>query len=164
MTTAARRPIRDARGQAVIEFALVVPVIVFLVVAFIEMGRAVYSYTTVANAARQGARVAAVNQLTTLAECDETRPIENPSDAHWTIVGCAIAAGGGLGLRPEDVSIDYSAPPGTTLSCSPTVHIGCIAAVTVTYQYAPSTPIVSGVISSFTMSSTSEMPIERVFP
>ena len=160
----APRDRRGQGGQGVVEFALVVPVIVFLVVAFIEMGRAVYSYTTVANAARQGARVAAVNQLTTFAECDESLPIQDAADAHWTIVGCAIQAGVSLGLQPSNVSIAYSAPPGTTLSCSPTIHVGCIAAVTVTYQYRPSTPLVSGVMPSVTMTSTSEMPIERVFP
>ncbi len=153
-----------SRGQALIEFAFVVPVIVFLVAAFIEGGRAVYSYTTVADAARQGARVAAVNQLTTFADCDETLPIEDPSNAHWTIVGCVIQAGVGLGLQPGNVSISYAAPPDTTLSCSPTIHIGCIASVTVTYSYRPSTPLVSGVIPAVTMSSTSQMPVERVFP
>jgi Flp pilus assembly protein TadG len=148
----------------VVEFALVVPVIVFLVAAFIEGGRAVYSYNTVANAARQGARVAAVNQLTNYADCDESLPIQDASDAHWTIVGCAIQAGVSLGLQPSNVAVSYYAPPGTTLTCSPTIHVGCIAAVTVTYDYAPSTPIVSGVVPTFTMSSTSEMPVERVFP
>jgi Flp pilus assembly protein TadG len=155
---------RHEHGQGIVEFALVFPVIVFLIVAFIEIGRAVYSYSTITNAARQGARVAAVNQLTSLAECDETRPIENPDDAHWSIVGCAIAAGVGLGLQPSNVSVSYAAPPDTTLTCSPTIHVGCLASVTVTYDYAPSTPIVSGVVSAITMTSTSEMPVERVFP
>ncbi|HET9682090.1 MAG TPA: TadE/TadG family type IV pilus assembly protein [Candidatus Limnocylindrales bacterium] len=146
------------------EFALVFPVIVFLVVAFIEGGRAVYSYTTITNAARDGARVAAVNQLTNFADCDETLPIQDALDAHWTIVGCAIQAGVSLGLQPSNVSISYSTPPGTTISCSPTIHIGCLAAVTVTYHYAPSTPLVSGVIPTVTLSATSQMPVERVFP
>jgi len=160
----ARRDRQSERGQGLLEFALVFPVIVFLVVAFIEMGRAVYSYTTIANAARQGARVAAVNQLTTFAECDESRPIEDPANAHWTITGCTIASATSLGLVPADVSISYAAPPGTTLSCSPVIHVGCIASVTVTYEYAPSTPLVSGVMPTITMTSTSQMPIERVFP
>lgn len=162
MTPLRRR--RSEGGQGLIEFALVFPVIVFVVVGFIELGRAVYSYTTITNAARQGARVAAVNQLTTFAECDETRPIEAPDDAHWTIVGCAIKAGVSLGLQPSDVTVSYAAPPDTTVTCSPTVHVGCIASVTVTYGYAPSTPLVSGVVPTIAMTSTSEMPVERVFP
>jgi Flp pilus assembly protein TadG len=147
-----------------VEFALAFPVIVLLVVAFIEGGRAVYSYTSITNAAREGARVAVVNQLTSFAECDESRPIEDPSDAHWTITGCAIAAAVGLGLTPADISVSYAAPPGTTISCAPAIHIGCIAAVTVTYSYAPSTPLVSGVLPSITMTATSQIPVERVFP
>jgi Flp pilus assembly protein TadG len=152
------------RGQALVEFAFVFPLLVLFAVATVDMGRAVWAYTQITNAARQGARVAAVNQLTSLAECDDGRPIEDPSDAHWSIKGCAIAAGGPLGLSSGNVTVSYAAPPSTTLSCSPTLHIGCIASVTVTYAYVPSTPFVSGLISSISMSATSQQPIERVFP
>jgi hypothetical protein len=48
--------------------------------------------------------------------------------------------------------------------CTPTLHVGCIASVTVTYNYSISTPFVSLLISNIAMSQTSEMPIERVFP
>jgi hypothetical protein len=44
------------------------------------------------------------------------------------------------------------------------LHIGCLAAVTVTYDYSVSTPFVSLLIEGFTMSQTSQVPIERVFP
>ena len=42
--------------------------------------------------------------------------------------------------------------------------MGCIAAITVTYNYSVSTPFLNWVIQSIAMSQTSEMPIERVFP
>jgi|tagenome__1003787_1003787.scaffolds.fasta_scaffold20938789_3 Flp pilus assembly protein TadG len=158
------RPRRAQRGQGLIEFALVLPVIVLLGVSFIELGRAVYSFTTITNAAREASRVAAVNQLTTAVECDETRPIEDPADAHWTIVGCAVSAAGTLGITSANVSVSYAAPPSTSLSCSPTIHVGCIASVTVTYAYSAATPLVSGFIHNIAMSSTSQMPVERVFP
>lgn len=140
------------------------PIIVLLVMGFMEIGRAVFAYNTIANAARQAARVAAVNQLADVTECDESRPIEDPYEPHWSMRGCAILAGKTIGLTTSNVAISYVAPPGTTLDCDPTLHIGCIAAVTVSYHFTLTTPFVSTLIGPFTMSQTSEMPIERVFP
>ena len=159
------RPVRRrAAGQSLVEFALVFPIIILLVMAFAEIGRAVFAYNTIANAARQGARVAAVNQLADVTECDESRPIEDPYEPHWSMRGCAILAGKTIGLTTTNIGIAYEAPPDTTLDCDPVLHVGCIAVVTVTYNFALTTPFVSSLIGPFTMSQTSQMPIERVFP
>lgn len=155
---------RREGGQALAEFAIVFPIMIFVLVAFVEIGRAVHAYTTITNAARQGARVAVVNQITYATECDTSRPIEDPDDAHWSTVGCAVTAAGTLGIGADDVTLSFASPPDTTLSCSPTLRIGCIASVTVTYEFQPVTPLVSVVIGPITMTSTSQMPIERVFP
>ena len=135
-----------------------------LIAAFAEIGRAVFAYNTLANAARQGARVAAVNQLADVTECDESRPVEDPYEPHWSARGCALVAAKTLGITAANISVSYAAPPSTTLSCTPTLHIGCLAIVTVTYDYSVATPFVSMLIGPFTMSQTSEMPVERVFP
>lgn len=152
------------RGQSLVEFAVVLPVIVLLIAAFVEIGRAVFAYNTIANAARQGARVAAVNQIPDVTDCDATRPIEDPYEPHWSMRGCAIVAASALGITTSNVSVAYAPPPTTTLSCAPTLHVGCIAAITVTYDYSVATPFVSLFIGPFMMTQTSEMPIERVFP
>lgn len=141
-----------------------IPIILLLVVGFFEIGRAVFAYNTIANAARQAVRVAAVNQFPDLTDCDQSRPVDDPDDPHWSLRGCAIAAAAALGITTANVSVDYDPPPSTTLTCSPTIRIGCIAAVTVTYDYDISTPFVSLLIGSISMSQTSEMPVERVFP
>ena len=160
-----RRRVRGrGRGQSLVEFALVFPIIILLILAFVEVGRAVFAWNTIANAARQGARVAAVNQLADVTECDESRPIEDPYDPHWSYKGCAILAAKTIGVGATDVSVAYAPPPGTTVECDPTLHVGCIAAVTVSYDFEISTPFVSSIIGPFTMTQTSEMPIERVFP
>ena len=159
-----RRRRAGQRGQSLVEFAFVLPIIVLLIAAFIELGRAVFAWNTVANAARQGARVAVVNQLPDVTDCDESRPIEDPYEPHWSIRGCAIAAAAALGISAANVSVSYAAPPSTTLACDPKLHVGCIAAITVSYNYSVSTPFLNWVIHSFTISQTSEMPIERVFP
>jgi len=157
-------PRRARRGQSLVEFSLVFPIIVLLIVGFVEIGRAVYAYNTIANAARQGARVATVNQLADTTECDEKRPIDDPYEPHWTIRGCVLTAAATLGITAANISVSYAPPPSTSLSCDPTLHVGCIASVTVTYHYAVSTPFVSMLIGPFTMTQTSQMPIERVFP
>jgi len=160
-----KRSGRDrAGGQSLVEFALVFPIIVLLIVGFMEIGRAVFAYNTIANAARQGARVAAVNQLADVTECNELWPIDDPYEPHWSVRGCAILAANTLGIDASDVSVAFSAPPGTSLTCSPTLHVGCLAAVTVTYHYSVSTPFVNMLIGPITMSQTSQMPVERVFP
>ncbi|HWS92219.1 MAG TPA: TadE family protein, partial [Mycobacterium sp.] len=69
-------------GQGLVEFALVFPVIVLLLIAAFDMSRAVYAYASIANAARQGARVAAVNQLYPAdsdVTCQESMPVEDLS-------------------------------------------------------------------------------------
>ena len=155
---------RRQHGQSLVEFALVFPIIMLLIMAFMEVGRAVFAFNTIANAARQGARVAAVNQLADVTECDESRPIEDPYEPHWSMRGCAIVAAKTLGINTSNISVSYEPPTDTTLDCDPTLHIGCIAVVTVSYHYTLTTPFVSWLIAPFTMSQTSEMPIERVFP
>jgi hypothetical protein len=58
------------RSQALIEFALVSPVLLLLLFGIIDIGRAVFYYDTLNHAAREGARVAvkASNQLPTNAD------------------------------------------------------------------------------------------------
>jgi len=155
---------RRQRGQSLVEFAFVLPIIVLVIASFIELGRAVFAWNTIANAARQGARVAAVNQLTDTPDCDESRPVEDPYVPHWSIRGCAVVAAAALGISAANVNISYASPPSTTLACDPTLHVGCIATVTVSYHYAVATPFLNWVIGSFTMTQSSQMPLERVFP
>ncbi len=159
-----RRGDHRARGQSLVEFALILPIIILLIAGFVEIGRAVFAYNTIANAARQGARVAAVNQLANVTDCDESRPIEDPYEPHWSIRGCVIAAANVLGVTTSNVTVTYAAPPSTTLTCSPTLHVGCIASITVTYNFTVATPFVNKLIGPITMHQTSQMPIERVFP
>src|SRR5262245_51647344 len=50
---------RSRRGQSVVEFALILPVFVFLLLMAIDFGRLFFSYVQVTNAAREGAAYAA---------------------------------------------------------------------------------------------------------
>jgi Flp pilus assembly protein TadG len=52
---------RTDHGQSMVEFALMLPVLLLLVFGFLDLGRAVYSQSVVANAAREGARAAVIH-------------------------------------------------------------------------------------------------------
>jgi Flp pilus assembly pilin Flp len=54
---------RDQRGTAVVEFALVAPLLFLLIFGIIDFGRALDYYNQVTQLAGQGARAAAVNRL-----------------------------------------------------------------------------------------------------
>jgi len=152
-------------GQGLVEFALVIPVIMLLIFGAVDLGRAVYAYNTIANAARDGARVAAVNQIETSPDCNEDRPVEDPLNPHWSIKRCAAGSALTLGVQQSAVTVEYHTPSGTSLTCtSSTLNVGCIAAVTVHYTYTPMTPVIGDLVGNIAINSTSQMPIERIFP
>jgi Flp pilus assembly protein TadG len=55
-----RRPDRS-RGQGLVEFALVLPVFMVILIGMVDMGRAIWANNSVANAAREAARFASVH-------------------------------------------------------------------------------------------------------
>jgi len=56
-----RRRSRDDGGQATVEFALVLPVLVLAAVAILQVGLVVRDYVAVVHAAREAARAASVD-------------------------------------------------------------------------------------------------------
>lgn len=59
-----RRKLQDERGQTMVEFALVVPILLVLLVAIVEVGISFNHYLTLTDATRAGARKAAVSRFT----------------------------------------------------------------------------------------------------
>jgi Flp pilus assembly protein TadG len=145
----------ERKGQALVEFALVLPLLLLLIFGIVDAGRLIFVYNTISNSARDGARVAIVNQSTSGTDtCDTTAATAYP-------VGCAISAGTSLGLTASDVSVTYNdytdAAP-----CPGPMSIGCIAVVDVTGRFQPLTPVIGQIIGPITLSSTTKIPIERV--
>lgn len=54
--------LRNNRGQALVELALILPVFLLMLLAMLEFGLVLHDYITVAEAARAGARAAAVHK------------------------------------------------------------------------------------------------------
>jgi len=50
-------PRRRERGQELVEFALILPLLLLLIVGIFEFGYIVFAYNTLSNAVREGARL-----------------------------------------------------------------------------------------------------------
>ena len=128
-----RRPhARATRGQALVEFALVIPIFLFLLVALFDLGRAVFSYNTLTNAAREGARMAIVNQ-------DKATIIERAKAQTAIVELNDPSVSVGFWQMADDGTPDYTDP------CD-LVAVGCLAVVSFEATYQPITPIISNFI------------------
>ena len=53
---------RHQCGQSVVEFALIIPIVLLVIVVFIDVGKAYFTNQVILNAAREGARVGILPQ------------------------------------------------------------------------------------------------------
>ena len=65
---------RHYPGQSLIEFAIIFPLLFFLVTGFLDLGRAVFYYSSLSNAVREATRYAIVNKN------DLDQAFNNPSN------------------------------------------------------------------------------------
>lgn len=126
---------RREAGQSMVEVAFVLPVLLLILLGIFDFGRAIYAYNTVANAAREAARLAVVDQNASAVVAEGKRTA--------------------LGLDPDTVDVTFPTP-----ACA---LIGCKAVVTVEHQWTAITPIIGAVIGSIALEATTEMPIERIY-
>jgi Flp pilus assembly protein TadG len=137
-------------GQSLTEFALVLPIILVLFMAIFDLGRAVYAYNTIADAARTGGRVAIVDQSL------DTDCTVVPTTAPCAAANQAVA----LGITADQVTIVFRSRD-LANDCSPVV-IECVAEVTVPYEFQAITPIIGNLVGTISMSSTTDFPIEHL--
>ncbi|MFZ3063015.1 MAG: TadE family protein [Actinomycetota bacterium] len=71
------RKVKNENGSSAIEFALVLPVLVMLMVGIFQFGMAYSNYLAITHAAREGARLAAVNQFSEEVVREKAYPV-NP--------------------------------------------------------------------------------------
>lgn len=134
-------------GQALVELAVVLPVVILLLLALFDAGRAVVFYAELTNVARVAARVAIVNQSNdaTCTSSDRTFKCE--------------AAGQSTGLGLDAATIPDLTIAGT--DCA--IPSNCTATVTVSYVFDPVTPVVGSMIGEVVLSASETMPIERTY-
>jgi Flp pilus assembly protein TadG len=125
----APRRFANSRGQSLVEFSLSVLVLLMLLFGVVEVGRMVLVYTTVANAAKAGARYAIVNGA------DSGSPCSSADSSACVTTVKNFASAGGLNTSILLVSVNY---PSTTGVCSTTSNAtGCWVRVTANYPYNP---------------------------
>ncbi len=158
----ARRSSHRHRGQALVEFALVFPIALLIIVAIFDAGRLVFVYNGLTNAAREGARLAIVNQ-------DKVRVVQRVQDSAF---GSGISNAG----NPNDVVSYYQSGPNgadptlnpqcvtTTVVATTTMGTGCVAVVTARFDWTALTPIIGNVIGPISLMARSEIPVEFVCP
>lgn len=139
---------RRDRGQTLVEFALILPIFVLVLVGILDLGRAVYAFNTMNNAAREGARLAIVDQTVT------------------HIQDFAAQQTGWLGVDPSAVTVDFRDPADTATpsSCPATPgqqgSVGCLAVVKVEYVYEAATPLISAIVGPISIAGESRFRIE----
>jgi Flp pilus assembly protein TadG len=130
-----RRLAKRERGQNLVEFALMSPLLFLLVFGIIDFGIGLHSWITVTNAAREGARLAAVHATEDEIIAKVEDVAANIDEDRMDIV-----------VTGEDPDIENSGEPVT---------------VEVTYEYDLMTPL-AGILQIPTLDivSTAEMRLE----
>lgn len=64
------------KAQALVEFALILPIALFLMLGFLDLGRAIFNYATISNMVREGARFA-ISDSTVAAGSGVDLPYQN---------------------------------------------------------------------------------------
>jgi len=160
---------RRSRGQALVEFALVLPIFLLILFALIDMGRYVYLNSTLSQAAREGARVAAVEAYwmgKTDPSCGSAAGPICPANVN--ALRTDVLAGANRMMEPFGTiantdlftSCDAAAAPNpvTTQTCSSQV-IGGLASVRVTGVYRPLTPLISSIFPTIPTQASATMVI-----
>ncbi len=133
-----RKRRESLRGQSLIEFALILPILLVILVMLFDLGRAVYYLSVIHNAAREGARHGIIDNSPEVGcVTPDTAGIE------------AAVRTRAIGLNLDDLTI--------TSAC-----VGAKIRVTVTYQFEPVTPLASSFLPGgvITLDSISSMNVE----
>ena len=141
---------RDERGAIAVEFALIAPILILLVLGIIEFGFSFHAWDATQNAAREGARLGAVDA--------------SPADIADRVRGTTDF----LNPTELDVTVQCRRPPSVTFApCSTSAADwleGDIVRVTVDYSYDFITPLPNlvGLGSQMDMRSISEARFEGI--
>ncbi|HXG26926.1 MAG TPA: TadE family protein [Candidatus Binatia bacterium] len=149
-----RRP-HAGRGQSLVEFALVLPLFLLLVMAIADLGLGVFAYNSITNAAREGARLAIVNQDTTSVVARAKSQARVARSPNVTVAYYMAAADG---------------TPDTSTTCpigsASYIAVGCLAVVRFEGDYEPITPFIRNIVFGGGVTFTAEtvLPVEYSCP
>lgn len=138
------QPRSREHGQTLVEFALILPIFILVLMGIFDLSRAVYANNTIANAAREANRLAIVDQNISAIE------------------GEAVAHAVNLGITASDVDVVFRRPGLPDVCISP-VALACEVEVIVRYQYTAATPIIGNIVGIIDMEATARQPVERSY-
>jgi Flp pilus assembly protein TadG len=152
-----RKKKNTSRGQGFVEFAVILPVMLTMIMGIVEFGRLAATYAAVASASREAARYGAAVGNSGFGTVDRYKDCIGIRDAALRI------ASGFTEVQYSDISIEYDTGPGTAVyaACEPPlgmVQLGhrIIVKVEATYQ-----PIFSLGLEPFTISSEAKRTIVK---
>lgn len=135
------------RGQAITEFAVIAPIALLLIIGVLEFAQALFTYHSVAEAARAGTRYAIVHTANP-ANCADpavgTAPCEQLFSAYMLSLG---------GLDPNRTTITY-AWEGPSETCVAAANSGCYVQIQIASRFAF---IGIPLLPPITLTSTSRM-------
>lgn len=105
--------LKSERGQALLETALTMPLLLLVVVGIFEFGRAYQTWQVLTNAAREGARVAVLPNAAASAASTrvtaylQSGQLSSPSSASVTVTMVSIDIGAGAAAPASRVTVSY---------------------------------------------------------
>jgi Flp pilus assembly protein TadG len=137
---------RRSRGQSLVEFALALPIFLMLMMAVFDLGRAIYMYNGVAEAARELARVTSVHPGTpgALGSTSNTAAVLAAQKALIPNLGNPVFT---------CVDIDGSSVTSTCVA-------GMQVKVVIIAPYTPVTPVLS-LVGTLNLASSSTFSIQQ---
>jgi Flp pilus assembly protein TadG len=128
--------VRNERGQTAVEFALVAPILIVLLLGIIQLGVAFHDYVTLTDAARAGARKAIVARFSG----------GSLSDAQQAVRDSAA------GLDQTKLGVSVTDPSWNTP--------GSVVTVTATYPYTIDIPLLGLTIVNGNLNATAKESLE----
>jgi Flp pilus assembly protein TadG len=104
-TLSIRRWRETDAGQTLVEFSLILPIMLLLLFALVDFGRGFYTWLVLTNAAREGARVGAVQQPLAVIT---TKVKDTASGLTTTSPTLTITVTNPQGARGQSVTVDLS--------------------------------------------------------
>lgn len=172
MTQRRRLP---AGGQALVEFALVIPIFLLLVFGLLDMGRAVYANHTLSQATREAVRLAAAQASwvgqTTADEATCNAPAGPVCPATVAALKANVDAAAnrmavGLGALPSGQIYMQCNPAGSTAPTGAWTGSSCtsngaggLVSVRIAYTFTMITPLVGQIANNLSLSATATMVI-----
>ena len=139
------------RGQALVEFALVTPLLLLLFAGAADLGRAFYAYVAVENSVKEGALFGSRTPL-----CNAPSPTcPDPGNVLWRVQTELQTLKNPDGTKPTP-TIECVAPGGAVRASLDDCLEGDTYSVSLTYQFRPLTPIISDIMGDLFLSSSSK--------